>query len=312
MKTFALLSLAAASASAHAIFQKVSVNGADQGQLKGVRAPYSNFPIENVNHADFACNANLQLKDNTVITVPAGARVGAWWGHEIGGAAGPNDPDHPIAKSHKGPIMVYLAKVDNAATTGTQGLRWFKVAEEGLSGGVWAVDNMIANGGWHYFTMPSCIAPGQYLMRVELIALHSASTPGGAQFYMECAQIQITGNGNTVGSNTVSFPGAYQSNHPGIQINIYDQGQPTNGGRPYQIPGPAPISCSGGGGGGGSNPPQTTFVTSTTPAQPTGGNGGGSGAPLYGQCGGQGWTGPTTCAQGKCTVTNEWYSQCLP
>lgn len=49
---------------------------------------------------------------------------------------------------------------------------------------------MIANGGWHYFDMPSCIAPGQYLMRVELLALHSASSPGGAQFYMECAQIQ--------------------------------------------------------------------------------------------------------------------------
>lgn len=94
--------LLAASASAHSIFQKVSVNGQDQGQLKGVRAPWSNYPIENVNSPDFACNANLQLKDNNVITVPAGAKVGAWWGHEIGGAAGPNDADHPIAKSHKG------------------------------------------------------------------------------------------------------------------------------------------------------------------------------------------------------------------
>lgn len=43
---------------------------------------------------------------------------------------------------------------------------------------------MYAAGGWHYFTMPTCIAPGDYLMRVELLALHSASSPGGAQFYM--------------------------------------------------------------------------------------------------------------------------------
>jgi len=84
--------------------------------------------------------------------------------------------------------MVYLAKVNNAATTGTSGLSWFKVAESGLESGVWAVDKMIQNGGWHYFTMPSCVAPGQYLMRVELLALHSASVQGGAQFYMECAQ----------------------------------------------------------------------------------------------------------------------------
>jgi len=84
--------------------------------------------------------------------------------------------------------MVYLAKVDNAASAGTSGLRWFKIAEDGLNGGTWAVDTMIANGGWHYFNMPTCIAPGHYLMRVELLALHSANLPNGAQFYMECAQ----------------------------------------------------------------------------------------------------------------------------
>lgn len=101
MKFFTLVALAT-SVSAHAIFQRVSVNGVDQGQLKGVRAPYSNFPIQDVNHADLACNTNLQLKDSTVIKVPAGARVGAWWQHEIGGPSGPNDPDNPIAASHKG------------------------------------------------------------------------------------------------------------------------------------------------------------------------------------------------------------------
>ncbi|KAF3922933.1 hypothetical protein ABW20_dc0101242 [Dactylellina cionopaga] len=35
-------------------------------------------------------------------------------------------------------------------------------------------------------------------------------------------------------------------------------------------------------------------------------------APLYGQCGGSGWTGPTTCVSGAtCVYSNEWYSQCL-
>ncbi|TFK25735.1 hypothetical protein FA15DRAFT_337107 [Coprinopsis marcescibilis] len=36
-------------------------------------------------------------------------------------------------------------------------------------------------------------------------------------------------------------------------------------------------------------------------------------APAYGQCGGQGWSGATDCVSGyTCTVTNQWYSQCLP
>ena len=36
-------------------------------------------------------------------------------------------------------------------------------------------------------------------------------------------------------------------------------------------------------------------------------------AALYAQCGGQGWTGATTCVSGAvCTVSNAYYSQCLP
>ncbi|KAF9260680.1 hypothetical protein L218DRAFT_567803 [Marasmius fiardii PR-910] len=36
-------------------------------------------------------------------------------------------------------------------------------------------------------------------------------------------------------------------------------------------------------------------------------------APQYGQCGGIGWAGPTTCPSGwTCTVGNPYYSQCLP
>ncbi|KAK4042870.1 glycosyl hydrolase family 61-domain-containing protein [Parachaetomium inaequale] len=310
MKPFTLVALATA-VSGHAIFQRVSVNGQDQGQLKGVRAPYSNTPIQNVNSADMACNANLQLLDSTVIKVPAGARVGAWWQHEIGGPSGPNDADNPIAASHKGPIMVYLAKVDNAASASTSGQKWFKIAERGVSNGVWAVDEMIANNGWHYFDMPSCVAPGQYLMRVELLALHSASTAGGAQFYMECAQIEVTGSGtNTGSSGTVSFPGAYPANHPGIVVSIYDStGQPTMNGRTYQIPGPAPITCSGGSNNGGGSSPTTTAGGSQST---NGGGSTGGSVPLYGQCGGNGYTGPTGCAQGTCKAQNEWYSQCTP
>jgi len=35
--------------------------------------------------------------------------------------------------------------------------------------------------------------------------------------------------------------------------------------------------------------------------------------PVYQQCGGNGWTGGTSCVSGTvCTVVNEWYHQCLP
>ena len=52
------------------------------------------------------------------------------------------------------------------------------------------------------------------------------------------------------------------------------------------------------------NPPAST-PSAAPPAS------GGSVA-LYGQCGGQGYTGATTCASGTCKQQSQWYSQCLP
>jgi cellulase len=112
MKAFTFASLLSV-ASAHAIFQRLSVNGADQGLLNGVRSTNSNNPIENVNSGDIACNSNFRSPvSTTVITVPAGARVGALYQHVIGGAQFSGDPDNPIAASHKGPMTAYLAKVN--------------------------------------------------------------------------------------------------------------------------------------------------------------------------------------------------------
>lgn len=84
--------------------------------------------------------------------------------------------------------MAYLKKVNDAKTDSGVGGGWFKIAEDGFDGSKWGVDRLIANQGVQTVTIPSCIAPGQYLLRGELIALHSASSPKGAQFYMvSCA-----------------------------------------------------------------------------------------------------------------------------
>lgn len=58
-------------------------------------------------------------------------------------------------------------------------------------------------------------------MRAEHIALHSAGSSGGAQFYISCAQINVTGGGAGTPGPLVAFPGAYKPTDPGIMINIY-------------------------------------------------------------------------------------------
>lgn len=83
--------------------------------------------------------------------------------------------------------------------------------------------------------IPSNLAPGDYLLRAEAIALHSASGAGGAQFYITCYQITVTGGGSSNPAG-VLFPGAYKAADPGIQINIYQKLSS------YVAPGPAIIS----------------------------------------------------------------------
>ncbi|EMD39566.1 glycoside hydrolase family 61 protein [Gelatoporia subvermispora B] len=228
MKSFtslALLSALVSSASAHTIFQEMYVNGVDEGHEVAIRVPTYDGPITDVTSNDLICNGGInpyqQPVSQAIIQVPAGAQVTAEWHHTLAGAD-PSDPADPIDPSHKGPILAYLAKVDNATQTDVTGLNWFKIYEDGLTVSTqqWAVDRLIANKGLVSFDIPSCIEAGQYLMRVEIIALHAASTYPGAQFYMECAQLEITGGGSTQPA-TVPFPGTYESTDPGITIDIY-------------------------------------------------------------------------------------------
>ncbi|KAL5533677.1 hypothetical protein ACEPAG_137 [Sanghuangporus baumii] len=232
--------LVTGSVSAHIIFQKVYLDGVDQGQLVGLRAPDYDGPITDVTSNDIICNGGpnpLTHILDVVIQAPAGGQITAEWHHTLD-SAGTNDPADPIDSSHKGPITSYLAQVPDATQSDVTGLKWFKIYEDELdtSSGQWAVDKLIANEGKVTFDLPSCISAGQYLLRHEIIALHAASSYPGSQFYIECAQLEITGGGSASPA-TVSFLGAYQGSDPGITINIYQN--LSN----YTIPGPAVFFC---------------------------------------------------------------------
>lgn len=82
-------------------------------------------------------------------------------------------------------------------------------------------------------TIPKNLPSGKYLIRVESIALHLAQGPGGAQFYISCGQLEVTGGGSGTPGPLVSFPGAYKSNDPGL---IWPNSPPRTS---YTAPGPA-------------------------------------------------------------------------
>lgn len=133
---------------------------------------------------------------------------------------------------------------------------WFKVFEmgpasitsEGLQWGSNGLQNFT-------FTLPEEVPAGQYLLRAESIALHGASVVGGAQFYISCAQIEVTSSSTETPTPVVDIPGLYTGEEPGILINIYYP-IPTN----YTMPGPAVWPADG---SSSSNGTTTTSSNST-------------------------------------------------
>lgn len=89
-----------------------------------------------------------------------------------------------------------MSKVADASTAdGSAG--WFKVYENGWSAANkrvgdddnWGVKDMNACCGKVDVKIPSDIQSGDYLVRAEVIALHTAGQSGGAQLYMSCYQV---------------------------------------------------------------------------------------------------------------------------
>jgi len=209
MKLLAPLAIAGL-ASGHTIFRSLEVGGVDQGTGNGVRVPSYNGPIEDVTSNSIACNGNPNPTQSTskVITVQAGSTVTALWRYMLSTTG--TAPNDVMDSSHKGPIMAYLKKVNDATTDSGVGGGWFKIQEDGLgSDGIWGTERVINGQGRHNIKIPECIAPGQYLLRAEMLALHAAGNYPGAQFYMECAQINVVGGTGAKTPSTVSFPGAY-------------------------------------------------------------------------------------------------------
>ncbi|KAG8698807.1 hypothetical protein FRC08_005688 [Ceratobasidium sp. 394] len=302
----ALAALAAASSvQAHATFQYFWINGVDQGNTN-VRPPASNSPVTSVTSNDIACNVNGNNPAPKIDSVAAGATVAVEMHQQPGDRSCSTEA---IGGNHDGPTIIYMAKVDDASTATGSSANWFKVAETGLvSKDYWGTDVMNGNCGKVPFTIPSDIKPGNYLIRAEVIALHVAGSVGGAQFYMSCYQINVTGGGSASPA-TVKFPGAYSATDPGILFDLY--GSYTT----YTIPGP-PVYVPGSSTGNPGNPSTTTSKPTTTTSKPTTTSTAptATGTPVqkYGQCGGTGWTGSTLCATGStCTKVNDYYYQCL-
>jgi cellulase len=180
--------------------------------------------------ADIVCHKSA-VNAPKVVTVAAGSTVRLRWN------TWPSD-------SHKGPIMDYLAKCagDDCTKVDKTSLRFVKIAQQGQisygagngAAGRWAPDKLLDDGLWWTVKIPASLAPGSYVLRHEILALHSAYAEGGAQFYPQCINLKITGSGSANPSG-VAATELYNSKDAGVIYGIYnDEAKPV-----YKIPGPA-------------------------------------------------------------------------
>lgn len=137
--------------------------------------------------------------------------------------------------SHKGPVLDYLANCNGPCETADKTkLQFFKIGEAGLldvAKNQWAADELLANNLSWSVRLPSDIAPGNYVLRHEMIALHAAGNANGAQNYPFCFNLVISGNGTATptGIPAVSF---YKEKDPGILFDLFTKFTT------YVIPGP--------------------------------------------------------------------------
>lgn len=112
-------------------------------------------------------------------------------------------------------------------------LKFFKISEAGLLDAArdsWAANVLTNNNNSWLVRLPEDIAPGNYVLRHEIIALHVASQPNGAQNYPFCFSLAVSSQGtkNPDGIPATQF---YKASDPGVTFDLtrkYDS---------YKIPG---------------------------------------------------------------------------
>jgi len=147
--------------------------------------------------------------------------------------------------------------------------KWFKISEDGLTNGKWAQATDAFVGKPSMSKVPATLAPGNYLVMHQLISLHIADKPKGAEFYSSCSQLKVTGNetGAPSANELVSLPGAYSDTDKGILVNAFDSGLK------YDFPGP-PIAklaatATDPVNNGGDEPEEPTKSTASSKPKPT-------------------------------------------
>ncbi|KAI8659639.1 hypothetical protein LRP88_06208 [Fusarium phalaenopsidis] len=242
VSTWLCLLFSAASVSAHGHVTQVIINGVAYGGYLSTSFPLQRKPPvvlgwtieqrdngfvspDKYGHPDIICHRDATPAQGHV-QVAAGDTITIKWSS--------------WPENHRGPVMDYLANCNGPCeTVDKTKLEFFKIDGMGLISqgrpGKYADGALRENGYTWSVRIPSNIAPGNYVLRHEIIALHSGLERNGAQNYPQCFNLRITGGGSDKPAGYLGTE-LYEANDPGILVNIY------GGSLNYQVPGPTIVS----------------------------------------------------------------------
>lgn len=132
---------------------------------------------------------------------------------------------------------IVLPRLGECTSATAASLSWTKISEGGLiSGsntGTWVTDTLIATNFTSTVKIPSKLKAGNYVLRHEIIALHSAGNDDGAQNYPQCINVKVGGSGTVSPPSGTAGTSLYKRTDAGILFNLYTSFSS------YPIPGPA-------------------------------------------------------------------------
>ena len=189
-------------ASAHYTFKFLN----DNPEYKFIRKNSNyNSPVTDLASNDLRCNVGATGAGTETSTVAAGSDVSF---------------TADVAVYHNGPVSFYMSKAPGAAADYDGSGDWFKIKDisPNFDGGsaTWDLERTYS------VTIPKSVPSGDYLLRIQQLALHNPYPSGIPQFYISCAQITVTDGGDGSPGPMAKIPGFIGGTEPGYTVNIYN------------------------------------------------------------------------------------------
>ncbi|KAI0602892.1 glycosyl hydrolase family 61-domain-containing protein [Biscogniauxia sp. FL1348] len=348
--TLAVAATLAATVSAHTRVYSIWVNGVDQGDGRStyIRSPPSNSPVKDLSSADLVCNVNGGTAGSAFVTAAAGDTLSFEWYHDNRGddiiASSHKGPiiTYIAPYTETNGASAIWTKIDEEGLSGSTWAVDNLISNQGkkdvtlpssLAAGKYLIRHEII--GLHEadaaYNVNSARGAQFYPSCAQLEVTGSGTAVPDQNFDFNTGYTYsdpgIVYN-LYAGSTTYTIPGPASSPAASAPTSVATSAATSVATSAASVATSAvsttakAVATTSATQAATSVP--TTLVTSTKAASPTSAatsttaaaaqtsSAGSTGAAaLYQQCGGRGFTGPTTCSTGTCKQWNEWYFQCV-